>query len=79
MLGITDSSIFYDNLKQRLSEHIGEDAGAIESLGLLEDTQVIKLDTPLDTLSYYLSKRLAFGMLTIIWWIRFSIYEKCTN
>lgn len=63
MLGITDSSIFYDNLKQRLSEHIGEDADGIESLGLLEDTQVIKLDTPLDTLSYYLSKRLAFGML----------------
>lgn len=61
MLGITDSSIFYDNLKQRLSEHIGEDSEEIESLGLLEDTQVVKLDTPLDTLSYYLSKRLAFG------------------
>lgn len=61
MLGITDSSIFYDNLKQRLYEHIGADSDEIESLGLLEDTQVVKLDTPLDTLSYYLSKRLAFG------------------
>lgn len=33
----------------------------IESLGLLDDTPVVKLKTPLDTLCYYLSKRLLFG------------------
>ncbi|XP_011207613.2 alpha-aminoadipic semialdehyde synthase, mitochondrial [Bactrocera dorsalis] len=59
MLGMSDSSIFYENLKQKLAERIG-DAEGIESLGLLEDTPVVKLNTPLDTLSHYLAKRLAF-------------------
>lgn len=61
MLGLTDSSIFYENLKQRLSERIGISADVIESLGLLDESLVVKLNTPLDTLSHYLSKRLAFG------------------
>lgn len=33
----------------------------IEQLGLLDETPVVKLNTPVDTLSDYLSKRLAFG------------------
>ncbi|XP_065355629.1 alpha-aminoadipic semialdehyde synthase, mitochondrial [Calliphora vicina] len=59
MLGLSDSSIFYENLKQKLIERIG-DAECLENLGLLEDTPVVKLNTPLDTLSHYLANRLAF-------------------
>lgn len=35
----------------------------IENLGLLDETLVTKLNTPIDTLSNYLSKRLAFGKI----------------
>ncbi|EDW03707.1 alpha-aminoadipic semialdehyde synthase, mitochondrial [Drosophila grimshawi] len=59
LLGMSDSSIFYENLKQKLVERLG-DVDCIESLGLLDETPVVKLNTPLDTLSHYLSKRLAF-------------------
>ena len=54
-----DSSIFYENLRTRLSERIGP-AGAqsLESLGLLDDVEIVKCGTPLDTVSHYLSKRL---------------------
>lgn len=62
MLGLTDASIFYENLKQRLVERIdSKHADSIEQLGLLDETPVVKLNTPIDTLSNYLSKRLAFG------------------
>lgn len=61
LLGMTDSSIFYENLKQRLSERICMSSDCIENLGLLDETPVTKLNTPIDTLSHYLSKRLAFG------------------
>lgn len=61
LLGLHDTSIFYDNLKQKVQERIG-DYEAIESLGLLDETPVVKMNSPLDTLTYYLSKRLAFGM-----------------
>lgn len=61
LLGLNDTSIFYENLKQRVSERICMSPERIESLGLLDETPVVKLNTPLDTLSYYLSKRLAFG------------------
>lgn len=63
---MTDSSIFYENLKQRLSEQIGVSADGLENLGLLEDKPIIKLGTPLDTLSHYLSKRLEFGETFLI-------------
>lgn len=33
---------------------------AIEDLGLLEEDQVMKLNTPLDTLTHYLSKKLYY-------------------
>lgn len=61
LLGLTDSTIFYENLKHRLCERICTTPECIESLGLLEDTPVVKLNTPLDTLSHYLSKKLSFG------------------
>lgn len=61
MLGLTDPSMFYENLKQRLAERIPVNAEFIEQLGLLDETPVVKLNTPIDTLSNYLSKRLAFG------------------
>lgn len=63
MLGLTDPSIFYENLRQRLSELIPSYADGIEQLGLLDETAVVKLNTPLDTLSNYLSKRLAFSKI----------------
>lgn len=59
LLGLTDTSIFYENLKQKLVDRIGSSAG-IEQLGLLEDIPVKKMGTPLDTLSHYLSSKLAF-------------------
>lgn len=61
MLGLTDNSIFYENLRQRLAERVPKHADRIEQLGLLDETPVVKLNTPIDTLSNYLSKRLAFG------------------
>lgn len=61
MLGLTDSTIFYENLKQRLAERVPAYVDCIEQLGLLDETPVVKLNTPMDTLSNYLSKRLAFG------------------
>nr|CAD7453969.1 unnamed protein product [Timema tahoe] len=63
LLGQSDSTIFYENLKRQLLERVGGSGTfrveALESLGLLEDIHVIKLNTPLDTLSHFLSKRLA--------------------
>lgn len=64
LLGLNDTSIFYENLKQRVSERICMSHEPIESLGLMDETPVVKLNTPLDTLSYYLSKRLAFGKIS---------------
>lgn len=63
-LGLADSNIFYENLKNRLVEIGGlTSAAALESLGLLDEAPVKKLGSPLDTLSHYLSKRLALGNL----------------
>ncbi|XP_055612755.1 alpha-aminoadipic semialdehyde synthase, mitochondrial isoform X1 [Uranotaenia lowii] len=59
LLGLIDSDIFYENLRARLSERVGNIDG-LEALGLLEDIPVVKMGTPLDTLSYYLSQKLAF-------------------
>lgn len=63
LLGIADVDIFYENLKTRVAERVGslEQVAAIESLGLLSDDPIQKMDTPLDTLSHYLSKRLVLG------------------
>jgi alpha-aminoadipic semialdehyde synthase len=54
---LTDEDIFYENLKMKLNDRVGN-GDYIEKLGLLEKTPVVKQGTPIDTLSYYLSKRL---------------------
>ncbi|XP_026732692.1 alpha-aminoadipic semialdehyde synthase, mitochondrial-like [Trichoplusia ni] len=62
LLGLMDSSIFYENLRTRLSERIGaSEAQSLESLGLLSEDEIVKCGTPLDTVSHYLSKRLQLG------------------
>ncbi|KAI9552494.1 hypothetical protein GHT06_022860 [Daphnia sinensis] len=64
LLGITDYNIFYDNLKNQLFERTGRNASrvkAMEDLGLLSEELVIKYGNPIDTISQYLSKRLALG------------------
>lgn len=66
MMGLTDPTIFFENLKQKLSERIPLHVDCIEQLGLLDETPVVKLNTPLDTLCNYLSKRLAFGKLFVL-------------
>lgn len=65
MLGLIDPGMFYGNLKKRLSERISISADSIEQLGLLDDAPVVRMNTPIDTLSYYLSKRLAYGKFNL--------------
>lgn len=62
LLGLANDDIFYENLKQKLAERLGseERAKSIEDLGLLKEDPVLKLNTPLDTLSHYLSKKLVY-------------------
>lgn len=61
LLGLEDHNIFYDNLKSTISERTGSDyaVDVLEELGLLEEKGVTKCGSPLDTLTDYLSKRLA--------------------
>lgn len=54
--------IFYENLKSKLAEKVGaERVEQIESLGLLENTPVVKASSPLDTLCHYLESKLTLG------------------
>lgn len=57
LLGLTDEDIFYENLKMKLADRVGN-GEYIEKLGLLDKTPIHKQGTPIDTLSHYLSKRL---------------------
>jgi alpha-aminoadipic semialdehyde synthase len=57
LLGLIDEDMFYENLKMKLADRVGNPE-YLEQLGLLEDDQVVKQGTPLDTLIYYLSKKL---------------------
>lgn len=66
---MSDTDIFYENLRQRLAEQIGVSADGLENLGLLEETPIIKLGTPLDTLSHYLTQRLAFSKRFHLKWL----------
>lgn len=69
LLGLTDSSIFYENLKGRVVERTSSTgAAAIESLGLLDDVTVVKKGSPLDTLSHYLTKKLVLGEIIFRHW-----------
>jgi alpha-aminoadipic semialdehyde synthase len=62
LLGLANDDIFYENLKQKLAERLNSEdrAKAIEELGLLNSDAVVKMKTPLDTLSHYLSKKLVY-------------------
>ncbi|KAL7643679.1 UNVERIFIED_CONTAM: hypothetical protein RMT77_005662 [Armadillidium vulgare] len=62
LLNQMDATLFYDNLKALVAERVGseERMEGIEILGLMKDDPVAKMGTPLDTLSYYLSKKLKF-------------------
>ncbi|XP_034939038.1 alpha-aminoadipic semialdehyde synthase, mitochondrial [Chelonus insularis] len=62
LLGLMNDNIFYENLKRKLIERVNSEdkAQAIEQLGLLAEESVVKLNTPLDTLTHYLSKRLYY-------------------
>lgn len=62
LLGLANNNIFYENLKQKLAERVKswERVKAIEDLGLLYEDLVLKLNSPLDTLTHYLSKKLRY-------------------
>jgi len=63
LMGDIDPNMFYDNLVAMVTERVGGDEGimrGIEELGLLKEEVVEKNETPLDTLSLYLSKQLAY-------------------
>lgn len=57
LLGLIDEDIFYENLKMKLADRVGN-PDYIEKLGLLEQSMIVKQGSPLDTLIYYLSKKL---------------------
>ncbi|XP_044742743.1 alpha-aminoadipic semialdehyde synthase, mitochondrial [Chrysoperla carnea] len=63
LLGLADSNIFYENLKTKLADRIdgSDNVKCLEELGLLQENSIIKLTTPLDTVSHYLSKKLCLG------------------
>jgi len=54
--------ILLSNLKNLVYERVGNEfrVEAIEKLGLLEDEPIAKLNTPIDTMTYFLSKKLAY-------------------
>lgn len=72
LLGLENHNIFYDNLKNQIVERTGSEFAVdlLEELGLLDDKGIIKCGSPLDTLTHYLSTKLALGssapMLSII-------------
>lgn len=63
LLGLEDTNIFYENLKSLITERTNSDNAVecLESLGLLEECGVVKMGTPLDTLTHYLSTKLKLG------------------
>lgn len=68
LVGIEDKSILYGNITNMITERTGSDFAVdlLEDLGLLEEDSVIKCGTPLDTLTHYLSTKLAIGKFIII-------------
>ncbi|CAL4099577.1 unnamed protein product, partial [Meganyctiphanes norvegica] len=61
-LGRTDANIFDDNLRSLVLEKVGNSPSrlaGIEALGLLKEDPLVKCDNPLDTISYFLSKKLS--------------------
>ncbi|KAL0272229.1 UNVERIFIED_CONTAM: hypothetical protein PYX00_005289 [Menopon gallinae] len=62
LIGVTDPTILYENLRSKVAERLGSRSKLedIEKLGLLAEDLVLKFNTPLDTLSHYLSKKLVY-------------------
>ncbi|XP_046668760.1 alpha-aminoadipic semialdehyde synthase, mitochondrial [Homalodisca vitripennis] len=62
LLGLSHADIFYENLRSKVSERVGEtQLLAVEKLGLMDDVKVVKCGTPIESLSHYLSLRLSLG------------------
>ena len=63
LVGLEDSNLLTDNLKRNITERAGSEYAVelLEDLELLSDTNVKKASTPLDTLTHYLSTKLALG------------------
>lgn len=63
LLALEDASLLTENLKQHITERTGSEFAVevLEELGLLEDKKIHKCGSPLDTLTDYLSKKLALG------------------
>lgn len=66
LLGVEDTNIFYENLKNTIVERTGSELSVdvLEELGLLDQKNVVKCGTTLDTLTHYLSEKLALGKFT---------------
>lgn len=63
LVGVEDSDMLTDNLKQQIAERTGSEYAVevLEELEMLGNTGVIKCGSPLDTLTHYLSTKLALG------------------
>lgn len=64
LLGLQENTI-YENLKANIASRTQSEYSVqvLEDLGLLDDVGVIKMSTPLDTLTYFLSTKLNLGTL----------------
>lgn len=62
LLGLP-TDIFYDNLKSRIADKIGDLVEGVVQLNLLEDIPMPKLNSPVDALSHYLHRQLKFSEL----------------
>ncbi|XP_065349918.1 alpha-aminoadipic semialdehyde synthase, mitochondrial [Cloeon dipterum] len=61
LMELPQIDIFYENLKTAIFERVGRShhrLEAVERLGLLSDDLVLKKETPIDTLSHFLAKKL---------------------
>lgn len=58
----SSSDIFFENLKTKVADKVGNAyINRIEELGILEDDLIEKYNTPVDTLSNLLQKKLTLG------------------
>ena len=57
------------NVKNLVFENVGRDSqrvDALDKLGLLSDSPIDKKNTPMDTLTHYLSKKLSYRELKLL-------------
>ncbi|XP_022910037.1 alpha-aminoadipic semialdehyde synthase, mitochondrial [Onthophagus taurus] len=61
LLGLEDANMLTENLKQKISERANTEIAVevLEDLELFSDQNVVKCGTPLDTITYYLSRKLS--------------------